>query len=452
MGKVHETSLGQVKHGIIPETLRCSSDGKRVSYVIQAGASSYVARNFAGMKYFVVIDGNLHMKEVDGIQPESLKFSPDSLRVGYTAKIDKLFHVVIDNDVTEGYAAVGKDSPIFSPNSQRVAYAVAIEKSRTFYVIDGIPDRQFVSVSNLTFSADSQRIGYIAQLAHDQFITVIDAVPGQPYQGMQHPGLIFSPDSQRVAYAALKGSYHAAVIDGKEDAEFDRISIPIFSPDSRHVAYTAKKGNKWYICLDGNIGGEGYEAIGSSDVIFRQDSTPAYIVWKKSGLLGPKKWFVVAGGKTSPVGYDGIGVGSPVFSPDSMRTAYAAQRGDKWFVVVDAQSGPESSGVSDPIFSPDSRHYAYHITTSTGQMCLISDGKQEMLYDGVGGTGLLFSPDSQHFAYSAKKKDADFVVIDGEEIGPYDGFVNTSHFVFDGNRLRALALKGYEIIKVEIEL
>ena len=49
------------------------------------------------------------------------------------------------------------------------------------------------------------------------------------------------------------------------------------------------------------------------------------------------------------------------FSPDSQHVAYAAQQGDKCFVVVDGKPGPAYDGIGESslVFSPDSQHVAY---------------------------------------------------------------------------------------------
>ena len=58
--------------------------------------------------------------------------------------------------------------------------------------------------------------------------------------------------------------------------------------------------------------------------------------------------------------YDDIG--APIFSQDSQRVAYAAEIGDKCFVVVDGIEGKQYDAIKDIreriIFdSPDSLHY-----------------------------------------------------------------------------------------------
>jgi len=46
---------------------------------------------------------------------------------------------------------------------------------------------------------------------------VINGEEGEKYDGIEIWSLIFSPDSQRIAYVAKKGENWFVVIDGKED-------------------------------------------------------------------------------------------------------------------------------------------------------------------------------------------------------------------------------------------
>ena len=58
--------------------------------------------------------------------------------------------------------------------------------------------------------------------------------------------LVVSPDSQHVAYVAVRGGKVFVVVDGVEGKEYDGIVTgggPRFSPDSQHVAYVAGHGS-----------------------------------------------------------------------------------------------------------------------------------------------------------------------------------------------------------------
>lgn len=70
--------------------------------------------------------------------------------------------------------------------------------------------------------------------------------------------VVFSPDSQRLAYVSQTGDRAFVVVDGVEGKPYGPLrtatgfslsySLPIFSPDSRHVVYVV---NNEVISVDG---------------------------------------------------------------------------------------------------------------------------------------------------------------------------------------------------------
>src|SRR5208337_5054081 len=136
-------------------------------------------------------------------------------------------------------------------------------------------------------SADGKRMGYIAALAAEDWdgrqrnfsFVVVDGVKAKEYSAIGKNALVFSPDSNRVGFAARRGSKWLIVIDGVEGKEYDGVGagVPIFNPDSKRVAYDAERGDKKVVVVDGTEGEE-FDAI----------------LW------------------------------GPIFSPDSSRVAYAA--------------------------------------------------------------------------------------------------------------------------------
>jgi hypothetical protein len=91
---------------------------------------------------------------------------------------------------------------------------------------------------------------------------VLDGKEGPEVDGLNDGTLLFSPDSQRVAYVVRSGDKRRVVVDGEEGAEYDRIGdgFPVFSPHSRHVAYPAKRGSKQLVVVGGKESQE-YEAV-----------------------------------------------------------------------------------------------------------------------------------------------------------------------------------------------
>jgi hypothetical protein len=217
-------------------------------------------------------------------------------------------------------------------------------------------------------------------------------------------GLIFSPDSAQVAYAAKTDVTWAAVANGKEGKSYDGIRRLAFSPDSRRLAYLADSGEKMVFVVDG-VEGKPYASIVEADAIKLLHSCKDEVYWDAYYIEKPF-----------------------LFSPDGQRAAYVAKVGEKRF-----NAGEKWSAVVD--------------------------GKEEQPYDGIGG--LAFSPDSRHVAYVAGAGTKQFVVGDGKEGKQYDGLVKGTKCEFDSSsdtssKLHYLAKKNtssdgksYDIVLVE---
>jgi WD40 repeat protein len=126
-----------------------------------------------------------------------------------------------------------------SPDSKRVGYSAKADK-KFFIVIDGKAEKQYDKVGLVQFSPDSKRVAYAAQAGNKQ-IVVVDGREEKQYDynidfGLSFSVPIFSPDSKRVAYRTGIGDKSFAVVDGKEGKQYDRVYFPIFSPDSKRMA------------------------------------------------------------------------------------------------------------------------------------------------------------------------------------------------------------------------
>src|SRR5262249_9673476 len=88
--------------------------------------------------------------------------------------------------------------------------------------------------------------------------------------------VLFSPDSKRVAYIAVRGAQYqerlggnlvkgiggkwSIFVDGQQGREYDFIDQVTFSPDSKHVACVARHGDKEIVVVDG-VEAERYDAL-----------------------------------------------------------------------------------------------------------------------------------------------------------------------------------------------
>jgi len=123
--------------------------------------------------------------------------------------------------------------------------------------------------------------------------------------------------------------------------------------------------------------------------------------------------YVVVDGKKGKM-YDEVGC--IVFSPDSSRLAYAASKGDEYFVVLDGVEGPHyDDDILEIVFSPDSKRLAYQSARSYKDV-LILDGQEVSVHDWLSCGDMVFSPDSRHFAYSAKDNGKHALFLDGKRL------------------------------------
>ncbi len=189
-------------------------------------------------------------------------------------------------------------------------------------------------------SPDGRHVGYMAQ-NEGKWTVYLDNAPGKPYDAIGASSLVFSPDSQRLAYAAKrtvdKVDKWLIVVDGIEGPEHEMVASgpPLFSPDSKHVAYLMMRGKKWIVVLDGKEGNE-YDSIGAGTLLFSADSRrAAYLAFR-----GPK-WYMVVDGKESEP-YDGGSAAA--FGPDGKTVAYWAVRNQKWFLVVNGVESKDYDG------------------------------------------------------------------------------------------------------------
>jgi len=108
--------------------------------------------------------------------------------------------------------------------------------------------------------------------------------PGAP---MQRGGLIFSPDSRRVAFVADTGdpAKQFVIVDDQKQQEYPGVSRPSFSPDGKHIAYAAyaKDPGGMRVIVDG-VERERYEAVVVPPV-HRDDGILEFIALKGERLL-----------------------------------------------------------------------------------------------------------------------------------------------------------------------
>ena len=336
-------------------------------------------------------------------------------------------------------------------------------------MLDGQRQERYEDIEkgSLVFSPDSNRLAYVVRADKTQF-AVVDGQEQKRYKAIYEGSLVFSPDSQRVAYVVEKdrgrGYREAvvktkfAVVDGQEEKQhYGDIRSLVFSPDSQRLAYVAHVGGKQFV-LANEQEDKHYDKIDKESLVFSPDHERlAYVA-----LVGQREFVVVDGQEEEQ--YDSVW--SPVFSPDSQRLAYGANdtvdndniRPD--FVVVDGREkhGNGNTSVGGFLFSPDSQRLAY----VAGRYVVVvggADWKHDTGSLWIQKDSLVFSPDSQRVVYVANVGGWTakwVVVVDRHEGSRYDQIVAAPQgrsVIFDSSdQLHYIARKGEAFYLVEERL
>ena len=264
-----------------------------------------------------------------------------------------------------------------------------------------------VCLDSMIFSPDSRRFAYIAMRGKRQFV-VLDGVAGNTHEGIAEGTLTFSRAGDHFAYAAFDNGECRIFLDRKECGRADTIASDlIFSNDGKQLAYVATRNEKYWVEVNGKKGNE----------------------------------------------YDGV-TGNPEFSPDGRRLAYAAARGEAWLVVVDGEESKLYEGVAAvPHFSADGQHVVYVAMEADGHS-VVWDDKTFGKYDGILEGLFTLSPSDEHIAYVAQHDGKRSIFVNGVKAEcEYDGFPEGSHLVFsEPNTLWIVAYRDEQLYRVEVEI
>jgi dipeptidyl aminopeptidase/acylaminoacyl peptidase len=220
------------------------------------------------------------------------------------------------------------------------------------------------------------------------------------------------------------------------------------SPDARRIAWTSTAGGRTSVFLDGKKQGE-YGAV--VDMLFSPDGKRfAFVALRQDG----KKLALFLDGVESK-GYDAFHQENRYFGPRGKHVAFSARDGDVFKIVRD---GVESKGyrgsTGPPTISPDGKRIAFVAFPEpkpSGRMCMVVDGKEGPLYDGIDKRSPVFSADGRRIAYMAKKGDRFVVVVDGEESPEFDE-LSFPAFSPDGSRIAYFGVRdGVESLHVNGE-
>ena len=94
----------------------------------------------------------------------------------------------------------------------------------------------------------------LRQPVHQDASNVEAKVPLVEYDGIIKSGLEFSPNGERVAFAAKRDGKWVINVNGAEWNAHDGIVAMRFSPDSKHLAYVIGSAGQQVVAVDGVLG------------------------------------------------------------------------------------------------------------------------------------------------------------------------------------------------------
>jgi len=311
----------------------------------------------------------------------TLTVSPNGRRFAYARKEGSGFVVEVDGKVEATYKDIG---PLVQP------------------MYFDTPLGYFPGIKPMIFSGDSQHLAYGAKDGDSWFI-VQDGRKGQPFKGVGGP--VMSRDGSRLAYAAMVAGGWAVVLDGSPGKAYEKVGPPVFSPDGKRVAHAARARGREMIVIDG-VEGKGYDSV---------DTTQLGVA----------------------LAFPTMVITFPVFSADG-RLGHTAKQADTWRVVIDGQESGSFNEMSDLCFSPDGARWAVSARNDR-VWTVVVDGKGQGAFDKM--PILVFSPDSRRLAIATMSKDKQSVIVDGQVVGTYEA-VGVPAFNPAGNRVAFIAKTG----------
>lgn len=305
----------------------------------------------------------------------------------------------------------------FSPDGKAAAVIVQHKDGRKAVVIKGAEGRTFDDVSQLIFAPDGHVI-YEATLEERRIIvsnnktsTPFDLSHGRPLlaisgnriaytehhnsrekaniricstditvcrNGQEYDyvnDLMKDSSGKVLLYVATRNSLMAVVtVDvGRSDkviervgAWYDEIQALSISESGKHTAFIGKRGSEVFLIRDGVEKAE----PGADMPLFGAISNKGRFAFM----------FVIEDQASVRVDGKKIGgtyeeVGRLVFSPDGQHLAFAARKGNKWFLVVNGTEGPGFDIVVTPQFAPDSKSVVYRARSKGERFVVVSDLK-----------------------------------------------------------------------------
>lgn len=368
--------------------------GGAVAYRVALDAKAYVVHNGRSGKHYDAVG--------------SIALSPDGSRIAYGALLDGKWRMVIDG--AEGAAFSAVKAPLFSPDGRHLAYQ-AMSGEKWFLVVDATAnagtDTRFLSHQ---FSGDSRKIAYLDNaddynrkgrlVVSDLNFTRTTVISPSA------SGMVLNPEGTRIAAISGSGAKQQMVVCDfdRPDAvqagsPYDLIRNPGFGP-GLSLAYYAESAGTPLLVLDGREEVLPAGAKLAEAPVVRPDGNGAGALIAVGNQVHYQTFFEGSKKENSYDEADGL-----TYSRDGRQHAYAARRGDSWFVVINGTEGAGFDRVISPKFSPNGKYLVYRARKEGKRFVVVANrsGKtirQHPSYEQV--FDVMFTAGGKSIAYGVK--------------------------------------------------
>lgn len=419
-------------------------DGQTPKYFSELGPAQWSpdSQHFA----YSIPDGNNWRMLIDGKPDNAFDevgfplWSPDSSKLAYIAHQKQKSIIIYGNQKSQPFDSVTQLQ--FSADGSSLAAIVRRDGKDSLW-IDGKISVTADEIAGFTWSQQGNHYAFAARNTN-AWTVHHDDKSGQAVEDVQL--LTISPDGQHVAYVAtISGGTVVQLnsptprsnntktqlliadektLDTQTNPGFTYTGI-VYSPDSQHLAWTA-----------------GY---------FGQVVIPDPVMESQVAAKEPSGMHVFRDGKSGP-GFTNVSapVWSADSAHLAYGAVQIKQNDIQKLMVVDGKPSKAYRDITQPVWNPQNATLAYATTATASQdkSVVINDGKESPEYDTA--SDLLFSADGKYFSYLALDSKGVFAVINNQTSPRFDGFLGNTKSSFDSNgKLHAIALKGKQVVHVE---
>lgn len=293
----------------------------------------------------------------------AIALSPDGRRIAYGALVAGKWHMVIDG--IEGAAFSTVKSPVYSPDGGHLAYQ-AMSGEKWYLVIDtNVNAGTNTRFLDHQFSSDSTKIAYLdnSDVTNYGRLVISDLLfTRQTIIGLRATRLIVSHAEAKAAAITFRDNKQQIVECSfdrpdviKAGPQYTTIHSPSFSLDGAALAYSADHDGKRFMVLDDREEALPDGWILAGEPVVHPDRKKVGAIFSANGQVFFYVSFLDSGQKENSYDEaDGL-----VFNNDGSKHAYAARKGNRWFIVVNGVEGAEFDRVISPKFSPNGKYLVY---------------------------------------------------------------------------------------------